>query len=47
MTMKCMLSTKKGIRGGIVQSTHKYMKANNKYMENYDDTKTIEVYYVY
>ena len=26
----------KGTRGGICQAIHKYTKANNKYMKNYD-----------
>ena len=34
---------KKGIRGGIRHATHKYAKANNKYMKNYH--KNIESSY--
>ena len=31
-----LLMIKKGIRGGMCQSTHRYAKANKKYMKNYD-----------
>ena len=31
-----LLMVEKGIRGEICQATHRYAKANNKYMRNYD-----------
>ena len=31
-----ILMTEKGVRGGILQATHRYAKANNKDMKNYD-----------
>ena len=34
-----LLMVKKGTRGGICHAIHKYAKANNKYMKNYDKSK--------
>ena len=39
-----LLMIEAGIGGGMCQSTHRYIKANNKYMKNYD--KRIESSYL-
>ena len=39
-----MLMTENCIRGGICQVSHRYVKANNQYMKNYD--KNIESLYL-
>ena len=39
-----MILIEKGIRSGICQATHRYAKANNKYMKNYN--KNIESSYI-
>ena len=39
-----LLMVEKGIQGGICHAIHRYAKANNKYMKNYD--KNIESSYL-
>ena len=34
-----LLMVEKGIRGGICPAIHRYPKANNKYLKNYDKNK--------
>ena len=40
-----LLMVEKGIRGGICQVIHRYAKATNTYMRNYD--KNVESYLMY
>ena len=37
--VEMLLTVKKGITGGICHAIHRYAKANNKYMNNYDKNK--------
>ena len=41
-----LLMVKKGIRGGICHSIHRYAKANNKYMKNYNNNEDNESSYI-
>ena len=41
-----LLMVEKGHRGRICQAIHRYAKANNKYMKNYDKNTTLS-YLVY
>ena len=41
-----LLMIEKGIRGGMCQSSHKYVKANKKYMKNYNK-KIVSSYLMY
>ena len=34
-----LLMVEEGIRGGICQSIHRYFKADNKHMKNYNNNK--------
>ena len=34
-----VINGKNGIRGGTCHSTYQYVKANKKYMKDYDETK--------
>ena len=36
-----LLMVEKGIKGGIRHSIHRYAKANNKYMKDYDKNRHI------
>ena len=36
-----LLMVEKGIRGGICHAIHRYAKANNKYMKDYDKNKEL------
>ena len=44
LTDHMLLMIEEGIRGGMCQSIHRYAKASNKYMNNYD--KSIELSYL-
>ena len=42
-----LIMVEKGIRGGMCQAVHRYAKANNKYMKNYNkDLKSLFLMYL-
>ena len=41
-----LVMVEKGLRGGIRYAIHRYGKANNKYMKNYDKNKELS-YLIY
>ena len=41
-----LLMVEKGIRGGICHSIHRYAKANNKYMQNYNNNESSYIQYL-
>ena len=42
-----LLMVEEGIRGGMYHAIHRYAKANNKYMKNYDKKKRIFIYSIF
>ena len=42
-----LLMVEKGIREGICHAIHRYAKANNKYMKNYDKSKNHYIFSIY
>ena len=41
-----LLTVEEGIRGGICHSRHRYAKANNKYMKNYNNEESSYIQYL-
>ena len=39
-----LLMFEKGIRGGICHAIHRYVKANNKYVKEYDKNKELSYF---
>ena len=41
-----LLIVEKGIRGGIFHVVHRYVKANNKCMKDYDKNKNHHIFWI-
>ena len=42
-----LLVIEEGIRGGICHAVHRYAKANNGYMKDYDESKRVFIHPVF